>query len=1718
MSSTTDAAEEAGTGRRRALLIGVGRTPFLERDEVLSRRFKPLDFVDRDIEMVRAALIESDYEVDALHPGHPDPERQDPDAGSIVVAVEKFLLSCEAGDTAFLYFSCHGVTVGEREYLLTSAAQARANGSLISHTILEVSPEVLLGAVPDGVTVVVCLDTCRTDDSRSPADFHETPLASSAYRDVAWLHASGRGQPAYADPRKGSYFGIALSQALSRTSAPTTFKEVHSYVEGRVEHLTAHLPGLSPTVEFRCAKDLEDRLVLCRGSRQTERWAKAITDSVLWKHTSHGPEAHQRVKDELEDLAREVAKSRLGTDAALTGPWSDPDYPIRVVDRLGRLVADAHLGDNERLSPAETAALLAAPLMHEGVVAVALSELAWLRPDRLDKPDEGGRGKEPAEGHQRQVCDEAADLCQAHSGVHHAAESLRQRKLTDAATAADHWLRHRFIADWDRLWDRTDDYPSVNGLLDRVVGAVSAGAEHMSGAQLVEVDRHVRRVLPHMTVPPGSSPRIDASASPSWSRLERPVPGNSWRAWELAYLLWLAALLAADPRRMSSVLVDHLGARRPLTPAAVVTALADSGWEALDRDGSTGYVLRLACPHPALHAALEELAATADASVRALHRRWHADGRTAPDLLRGVPRKVTTDLLKPADQSYTAPLERFRLAEDEIRPLLMGTQLYGDRTLAVRELYQNALDACRHRRQRAEYGNRRRRFNGPDREPEIHFLQAYDGDRPYIECRDEGSGMSREKLTSMFARAGKRYAQDPDYVQERRNWRRVGMEPIPLNSRFGIGVFSYFMLADEVTVHTEAIDEYGNPSRAADPLRATVQSGSGLLQIGPANGPTGRGGTVVRLYLNHEGDEEDPPSVVTTLRRLLWVSDFRVTAVELGPDGTEIRSDTWDPGVLHPSADRAAEWHGPAVKAGGESWIVQGPGQLLLDGIVVERAPSVFGYVFNLREKHRPEPSVNRNSLVSYDSAAVAEELLGAVPVAAGVLDEVHLSWLWELASEEPQLVVQLFDHLPPGATGLLDGETVDYQLPATRLPLRRTGVLGMDFTQMRQWTGREPMPMSERAEAKVLRRWRLTALGASSRGEPAFAPDRYPVPIGLDALLVSSRLLDGRWTVPVRAALRAGIPLAASVRALRRYAIAGAHVPAARSIADLRAVGAPGEEMADLCQAYEAAAARAAAGERPATSHVPLLTVAAQHGVPPSRLLPDLDVLRRLGVEIPDPDVLSAVDLTAKPFEAESALLEGPGGPWGEGQRRTVHPVDLLLYAPLPAQRRRLAERITALEPLGLSLTEPARDETLDHPALTPFERRLVSRDIDGIHPWLPAGRLTVQQLMERSHSLSQPLGEVAREVARIAPATGVSVPEVPEECRGWVPPRWVARATRAAAPTSGAGATHSSWRLLALAHQADRRPSPEELRRELVLLDSWGCLADPVDTLVEEFEHLSPALVALLEYGLSNWSDDVDRWGFDAGTLGIPLFLKFAAMNRSALGDAVLDVMRERRDGPRLLLELPVVPEEARSLTPVNAELALLLHKNEHGESFREHLAIQDLLSLAMTRRGGTLRHAATVLDSYRCLGGPTAPGQITDALAAFEPTDFDLAAFDPSLLGPGVLGPLELVLVAGRFGWTLGETYDRYVPFTSLGLKVTTPEPQGDERGIVPGWRDVIVLTEQLTGRAPSVAGTVTDEHVVLCAEETEQSEDDVRDSLRSYARLFSLVVPTPGGPQA
>jgi hypothetical protein len=257
------------------------------------------------------------------------------------------------------------------------------------------------------------------------------------------------------------------------------------------------------------------------------------------------------------------------------------------------------------------------------------------------------------------------------------------------------------------------------------------------------------------------------------------------------------------------------------------------------------------------------------------------DAQPSARLLAGLPESVRTDAIQPRNAAaYDSPPPRFQLAEDEVKPLIMGTQLYGDRMLAIRELYQNALDACRLR-------NARQRFyaltSGKEAQQlkdfTVTFRQDRDSDgRLYIECEDDGIGMTAEELKNLFARAGRRYEQSSTRIRELRRWRRQEIDP-ELNSRFGIGVFSYFMLADEIQVITRPSNESGHAAKGPA-HRVDIVAGSGLMHITSDDADIARGGTRIRLYLRPEEDEKQLPSVLQSLRGFLWHSDVTVQAVE----------------------------------------------------------------------------------------------------------------------------------------------------------------------------------------------------------------------------------------------------------------------------------------------------------------------------------------------------------------------------------------------------------------------------------------------------------------------------------------------------------------------------------------------------------------------------------------------------------------------------------------------------------------------------------------------------------------------------------------------------------------------------------------------------------------------------------------------------------------------
>lgn len=249
----------------------------------------------------------------------------------------------------------------------------------------------------------------------------------------------------------------------------------------------------------------------------------------------------------------------------------------------------------------------------------------------------------------------------------------------------------------------------------------------------------------------------------------------------------------------------------------------------------------------------------------------------------------------------------------------------------------------------------------------IEFVQGVDDrGRAFLDCVDNGVGMRETELRGGFSRIGVSFVSQPEFVKEASKWERCN-PPIHMypNSRFGIGVMSYFMLADEIEVTTCRMDQRGVPGPV---MRMTVLGPGQTARISRVHAQGHHSGTRVRLFLR----DAQTPSCVDVLQRLLAIADYRTTARH----GT--RSATWEPyewtKQTAPRRAHALGVHGKLkpTLAGRVVWCESG-GALLVDGLLVQ--PSIrhgvladsqgangfHGAVINLTGSSAPALSTDRH-------------------------------------------------------------------------------------------------------------------------------------------------------------------------------------------------------------------------------------------------------------------------------------------------------------------------------------------------------------------------------------------------------------------------------------------------------------------------------------------------------------------------------------------------------------------------------------------------------------------------------------------------------------------------------------------------------------------------------------------------------------------------------------
>src|SRR5262249_24745993 len=142
----------------------------------------------------------------------------------------------------------------------------------------------------------------------------------------------------------------------------------------------------------------------------------------------------------------------------------------------------------------------------------------------------------------------------------------------------------------------------------------------------------------------------------------------------------------------------------------------------------------------------------------------------------------------------------------------------------------------------------------------IKFEQGVKNGRHYLLCSDTGIGMTESDLREVFSKIGVRFTERREFREEKAEWEAMGIPFFP-NSRFGIGVLSSFMLADEIEVSTKREAGVGHA------LKAMITGPGHLFRIErlAEDRPVG---TTVTLYLR-EG--RNAPSCVETLQRILGI-------------------------------------------------------------------------------------------------------------------------------------------------------------------------------------------------------------------------------------------------------------------------------------------------------------------------------------------------------------------------------------------------------------------------------------------------------------------------------------------------------------------------------------------------------------------------------------------------------------------------------------------------------------------------------------------------------------------------------------------------------------------------------------------------------------------------------------------------------------------------------
>jgi molecular chaperone HtpG len=140
-------------------------------------------------------------------------------------------------------------------------------------------------------------------------------------------------------------------------------------------------------------------------------------------------------------------------------------------------------------------------------------------------------------------------------------------------------------------------------------------------------------------------------------------------------------------------------------------------------------------------------------------------------------------------EGYTFSDYKMTLDFKAVTALLMGEKIYGSRTLGLRELIQNCIDACKIRQERE---NDSKKLGQETFIPKVKVIINAEADTVVI--KDNGIGMTIDTIKRHFLNIGVSYYSSDEFHLNDFTYKPIG--------NFGIGFLSCFMLSNTVTVNT----------------------------------------------------------------------------------------------------------------------------------------------------------------------------------------------------------------------------------------------------------------------------------------------------------------------------------------------------------------------------------------------------------------------------------------------------------------------------------------------------------------------------------------------------------------------------------------------------------------------------------------------------------------------------------------------------------------------------------------------------------------------------------------------------------------------------------------------------------------------------------------------------------------------------------------------------